>query len=183
MPRQRKRPDFELNPVPIKGEEVAAMFRSATTKPPYPDTSTCDVIAEALNGIAAAPWVHRRFARSPHGIRLRDAIRTILGFVEGSGWVAADYVPMCNGLRDLEDRYFRAPLPNAAPWIVVAPLVWSTAEGALDELGRHAGTTADSVAIRFTALALERIGFQAVSRRALASWIAEVSAPDITPNT
>ena len=175
MPRQRKRADFEPIPLPIEGKDVATIFRRATVTPPYPDMRTCDLIAEALNGIAATPWVHRRFARSQQGIRLREAIRTILRFVEGSGWVAADYVPMCEGLRNLECRYFSAVRPSAAPWIINALPVWYLAEMILDGLGRHAGKTADSVAIKFTALALERIGFKAVSRRALANWIIEVS--------
>ena len=54
-----------------------------------------------------------------------------------------------------------APDTSSAPiWDIAADIAWRIARYALQEMGDHAGTTRDSVAVKFAATAVARFGFR-----------------------
>jgi hypothetical protein len=53
-----------------------------------------------------------------------------------------------------------APDTGSAPiWNMAADIAWRIARNALQDMGAHAGTTRDSVAVKFAAAAVARFGF------------------------
>jgi hypothetical protein len=82
---------------------------------------------------------------------------------------AAEFKYSCDGyniLRRLCDNLDEA-LPVLAPdsssvpiWNMAADIAWRVARDALQQMGEHVGKTRDSVAIKFAAAAVARLGFR-----------------------
>jgi len=84
-------------------------------------------------------------------------------------WVftAADYEKLASiltaldeGLPVLERLSTRDAPPHAPIWDIAVQIAWAVAQEALQVLGRPVGTIPTSVAVQFTALAAQRMGFE-----------------------
>jgi hypothetical protein len=76
------------------------------------------------------------------------------------------------GVRDLV-----APMPpRRAQWALVAQMVWQEAARGLQSLGREAGTSPKSIAVRFTASVLARLGHPGSTADAVAKVVKNFAA-------
>lgn len=190
MPRSRKRIGLVGNVEPITGAEVNAFWREATKTGPFPSIEDCNRYAELLTqhighgaretlrarsnqrAVDAANLLLRRIAEilGPHE-RARDTLERVDPVA-----LLLYTTPEIETLLSLRDALsealtvFRPTAGTSAPiWESCATLCWAAARHQLQAIGRKAGETADSVAVRFAEAATRRMGFPDVKRAAIAA--------------
>jgi hypothetical protein len=75
-----------------------------------------------------------------------------------------------NALAEVGELVCTLP-PRLKDWRLVAPQIWQEAENALEAKGRRAGTSANSVAVRFTSKVLIKIGYSEATPDAVRSVV------------
>ena len=179
--RQRKRLGFEAPTLPITADEVAEMFRAATAEPPFPDHAVCAEIADALSKNVG--FYTFEASRDPQILRVEEAAKLLLRTLKAEDGPRAIELNQLEAALEESMYYFTPSRPppahrGIAPWAVASITAWLGAAGALANLGRHAGTTRNSIAIRFSVLALRRMGFPGATEAAVEKWITKIGVAD-----
>lgn len=181
MPRQRKRPNSIRAVAPISAEELAEMLRKAVAprRLPAPDGQSCELIAQALNA-------NRDFgkgfalARSDKKLqRAYDAARLLHSFC-ADAWCEREGTLYRDDLWGRLEQSIERTLPlfrlmlgvgtkmrRAAPWCPLAFVTYEIGSLAFAEAGLQATPSRRNAAVRFTALALNRMGFEGATPAAI----------------
>ncbi|MGI4795065.1 MAG: hypothetical protein ACRYG8_13520 [Janthinobacterium lividum] len=171
----------------VTTEEVVQMFHHSAKRGPWPDEHTCEGIAcwfsnllktgEPKTQIHAEPT-----SRKEEQLR-RAAMKTLLAplasvriMLAKPGFFYDDQ--MVASLEEMERAINKAapyllgkPTPRVPPWAGMAIVIMSVAQDVLLECGRRSsGTNDNSVAAKFTSLALKRIGIGEPSPSAVANY-------------
>lgn len=200
MPRSRPQEHCINVPFPITGAEVDAMFRLVISRQPWPDLETCEHLAtwfssltpEGRNRHPAQNWSRARemsIAEIQYRQRWDAAVKTLrqtrkneFSFPGGGGLVNRASDILDAALDDAERILDAAPKDYGwgqtkawAPWAISIAFAVSSL---IEDFGRKGGTSGNSIAARFTALALERIGWRdgngrAVTAGAIANYCAK----------
>jgi len=198
MARPPKKLVVDEGKPPITPAEVAEMWRQSTSCGPYPSPRACELMAELLtfhrehgarNHIGprkAAQLLQQlrgtRQALANYLLPVEETRSSLAPPTDAWPWLCfrlstADYdklVSICTvldeGLPVLERLSALGGTSRAPIWDMAAQIAWEIAREALQTLGRPAGTTSDSVAVKFAAIATRRMGFpgatpSAVSKR------------------
>jgi hypothetical protein len=172
MPYQRKR--SKTAPDEVTAADVAQLWASATKEGPYPDNETNEQMARMMNHYRANP----SFRVDPDQLNAVDVLLKMCAesYYEENGFTGRnrDFDALEDALKRV--RPFLLAVyegqKNAKKWDKAAAfLIWNVACGVLKNLGREAGDTRDSVAVRFTALALARLGWTNTGRPGLEVFI------------
>jgi hypothetical protein len=168
MPRNPKRPVNHRTADLITGSEVDAMFRKATSEPPWPDLDACEVIADVLTknniglgmispetkklqkDVIAATETLERFINSQRMYDERDPSISYLDI---------DLANLEAALKKSKGALQWGPATVNPQWGPVSITIASVAAWALQNIGRTAGRARDSVLVKFVSLVLERMGY------------------------
>ena len=181
MPRSRPQEHRLDVPYPITGAEVEAMFRTASTRPPWPDIETCELLAIHLSNQTAegrilglGTWTDIGFQVTDAEVAYREqwnaAVKTLrrtrdhpYSFPNGGnldGKAADTLDDALNQVVKILDAKPRRGLGQTKAWAGSAISLVSVAASILKDLGHRGSTSRDSIAVKFTVLALQRIGWR-----------------------
>jgi hypothetical protein len=173
----RKAKSELIDVLPITADDVEKMWRAASRRGPWPTRAWCEEWAPAFEDLRERGAYSRARALSRRNARAVAGIRALLADIEedlqvtnrreavdaaelrysgaGYGVLGKVYEDLAKALPVL------APDTGTAPiWDAAADIAWRIGRDALHHLYEHAGTSRDSVAVKFAAAALARLGFR-----------------------
>jgi len=158
----------------VTAADVAKLWAGATKEGPFPDNEANESIAEMMNHYRADP----SFRVDSDQLNAVDVLlrMCVESWSNENGFTGRNYhfESLESSLRRARPFLFAVHEGQKAAEKfdhMVAFLIWSVASGVLKDLGRAAGTSRDSVAIKFTGLALSRLGWTNTGRAGLEAMI------------
>ena len=155
--RRKRKVGNSISPE-ITADDVKELWGKTKLRGKQPDMETNEQLATVMNG-------HRvQGEPTPPSMAALSAIRTLIQDERDDivllGSEAEEFRRLLLKLEPRVSAYHEASKNSWQPAAVC--VIWAVAQGILEELGETGGTSRSSVAVKFTAAALKRMGWNGI---------------------